>query len=494
MSDFPLATPRRETKINQAPNAYPSISSNSSSFTLIERINLFSAQLKNEDYEEATETYRTSSEAPYLIQIALDHLKERPEATVKCSLLFIEIVLPSTAQNSYGLATEMIRHGTPVFSAALIAYISIMEERKDSNDQIQEKLKENLSGLLTYREFTLEQAKVLIEQIPGFNPQNRANPKGHSQDTFTDQARTYNKRQDLIDHLESISPTLPSKSTQDIEIDYTQFSGVEELKNRPTEKIKRYETLTLTNDLGEVYDFLGKSPFIEGKQDFIENEITLCSKYNRLSPEEALTKVKASYSLYVDSYHVVKSSVLEEGFNIYLADELALDFSRSDGHTNIGSLDLNGKELMYKFSSTTLATFVDVRRELHFIKKCIALREIVPNVVEFSPSIILNRQANGNILIGYFMEIAPGKMLKNIPSITRAEKTAIERQFNQDTEAMLDSGYALYDFSDENVMLDGQILTFIDLSPAGFRAEALKEADTSRVQFRISEMLSRKVK
>ena len=90
------------------------------------------------------------------------------------------------------------------------------------------------------------------------------------------------------------------------------------------------------------------------------------------------------------------------------------------------------------------------------------------------------------------MALEPGDTLRKIKQLTPAEKQAIQSQFDSAVKTMFESGYALYDFSDDNVLWDGKKLTFIDLSPAGFKPEALRNADTYDVMYRMSRMLERK--
>lgn len=167
--------------------------------------------------------------------------------------------------------------------------------------------------------------------------------------------------------------------------------------------------------------------------------------------------------------------------------------SISDGHDNVGIVTIQGQELMCKFIATIYSPgFSDIDRVSDFVIKARLLKEAVPDVVEILPHVVLNRDQRGDIQMGYLMKVEKGEQLRKIQQLSMQEKNDIQTQFNNVVDAMLLSGYALYDFSDDNVLWDGKTLTFIDLSPAGFKSEALHNADTFSVKWSMSKFLDSK--
>ena len=161
----------------------------------------------------------------------------------------------------------------------------------------------------------------------------------------------------------------------------------------------------------------------------------------------------------------------------------------------MGVISCNNERVVCKFLTAIYPNFPGfdaVQRVAEFIQQAQRLRQAVPQVVEFIPRVILNRNEKGHVDAGYLMKVALGTELRKITKLLPEEKEAIQNQFDTCVKAMLKAGYAIYDFNDDNVLWDGKTLTFVDLSEAGFKPIALENADTSDVIWRMSQMLAQK--
>jgi hypothetical protein len=336
----------------------------------------------------------------------------------------------------------------PWFGALLQAYTRTVKEPK---------LSRCLACFLTYKAFTVDQAKMMIAKIPGFDPRKLSSPG--SPLTFIDLAKDFNTP-DMVEFLESLFPKQNDP----------EFNGIDELKNAGPRMSLAKGVLTKLDTPSKIHQFIGMhNPVVEGDQGFF--------------PQEAAEKTIALFE-------ALKATLAQEQIEVYGVESLSLD-PIADGRKNIGIITLDGQRVVYK-SMTTIYTsywFSSAQRVADFIANTRKLKQNVPNVVEILPKIVLNREES--IDVGYLMQLEPGKQLREIPQLSPEEKQSIQDQFNNAVETMLESGYALYDFNDDNVLWDGKKLTFIDLSPAGFDPETLHHADTADVILRMAAMLSR---
>jgi len=386
-----------------------------------------------------------------------------------------------------------------LFSCALDVYIKENQKSGCTSEQLQRLLCREMSGLLTYPGFTVAHSEVLITKLsPNFNPLEKINPELELSDTFLDKARRFCKPE-VISYLESLAPDIIPEIG--IEIDPFEFKDIYELLNKdfsshtPME-IKKDEFYKLKS-LSSISEFCNNFEFVP---NFFINQINeMRMQYREAAPEVILKVVKDSYQKSLNSLLAIKQLLNTGEIQIYCANNIQTDntFSgkgTSKRHSNVGTLSFMGREVVCKNYSTHdgYSPFITLQSLGNFIGKVRDLRRKVPNIVEIQPVIFLDN-INGVIKIEYFMDLAPGKTLRNIKDLSIQEKESIMMQFDESVRLMINAGYALYDFNDDNVLWDGKQLTFIDLSFAGFRDEALNDADTESVISTMKLMLEKKI-
>lgn len=445
--------------------------------------------------DEGNSTYRSHNyKLNFLRGETMRHFKEIPESVAECTSLLDSLAATDIKEEAYGLHIDWINADAALFQGILQAYIRALLYKGFSKEQLLVKLSSDLAGFLTYRGFNCEQARIFIANLPGFDPTKPSSPMYANSDTYLELAQKYNKNQDLVSYLESLSPA-PSS----IKTDYREFCGVAELKGKAHEmsmRINKGEFVQLDTPL-KIYEFIGKNPVIEGDEKFFKNEVYLLVEQSHYSPQQALEIVRNTQQKTYSAFAAVKSLLEHQDIEVYGAESLSLDGSNSDGHKNVGIVTLNGMQVFCKFTANiskfAINGFSIIKDECDFVRNARMLRTRVPNVVEILPNVILSKSENGeDIKVGHFMKIVPGNQLRKISQLSSEEAQAIQTQFDSAVNAMFESGYALYDFSDDNVIWDGKTLTFIDLSAAGFTSRALENANTYAEMDRMSFMLMSK--
>lgn len=407
-------------------------------------------------------------------------------------ILLMDIFSEKDVDRGY-LATEWMKDDN-VFSLALAAYI--MEHSKRGMDEaaIQHILRRELEGLLTYKGFTRAQVKALTSKIHHFNPHVLIHPEAPFSDTFLSRAKRI-CQDEVISYLESC---VAEKSIilQEVEqeIDPGEFQEIINLLNTTsddTTPIEQEGFLGLKT-LFHIFMFFNNNPYSQfSRERFISEVKSIRDMYPQSTPKAILQQVRNSYQSLYNDILAIKLLLEADDIKIYAAHDQSVDSTLSS-HPNVGTLIFKEREIVCKYTSQLfLAAGVSIRELASladFIRKARALKAAVPGVVDVLPSIFLNKTKDG-IKIGYFMERASGKTLSAIKTLTSEEIVSIERQFDESVNMMLEAGYALYDFHEKNVLWDGEKLTLIDLSPAGFKPEALEHADTLDVIYRMRAML-----
>lgn len=157
-----------------------------------------------------------------------------------------------------------------VFQEGLKAYIRMLLKL---NLDIQENLSNKFSAFLSYRDFTFDQAKLFLIELPGLDLRKRIDSKSPIEQA----ARFCN--QEVITYLESLLPAHPIQEFNLGAIDYSQFSGLPELKGRiTTSKSGAIQRLTT---LEELYHFIEENPTVEGDQSFFQNQIEFQVKLHK---------------------------------------------------------------------------------------------------------------------------------------------------------------------------------------------------------------------
>lgn len=415
----------------------------------------FSTLLSDSNYLEAVKVAEYCLKVdPYNIalkilrQDVIDHFEKNPLVSEEYFPLLDVLVEPDTKEKAYGLNVDWINVNVSWFQAILKRYINALEKRGLTLLECSQKLSWELKGFRTYPKFSPEQAQILMDVTPE-------------------------------------AANLPP------DLDYSEFCGIAELKENKSTLPFTSGTLLLDTP-SKIYQFIGKNPVLEGDELFFKNEVKFwMDKHFPL--EEALQGIRTSYQKAILAFEAVKS--LLDNIKVYATNDLQLDTSISEGHENIGLIQFNGRQVVCKFVSSIPKNgtngFEIIQNLFDFVRKSIQLHEAVPNVVKILPYTILNKTEN--VDVGYLMEIEPGDQLRKISKLSLNEKQIIQNQFNKAVGDMFNFGYALYDFEEDNVLWDGKKLTFIDLSPAGFKPEALKNADIMHVIDRMSKMLAKKV-
>lgn len=461
--------------------------------------------LSEQKYEKAAETvskyleeednsFTVNFQAESFRHTIVSHLNKSPDLIEACAPLLEVLVALDVQKDAYGLHTDWIPAELPCFQAVVKLYRGALSTQGLSTERIAWKFAENLGGLLTYRHFRCEQAKILIDELPGFDPRKPLDPSYYW--TFLGQAKTYGTSE-MISYLESLSPAPLRVEVDFSQVDYSEFCGVEALKgmNEPRFSVAQGEFAALET-VQKIYAFIGeRNPIIEGDLDFFKGQVIAWVEQYENTLEGALNNTRITLQRTLQVIESLDLLLKNQTIEVVATENMILDTAISGGRSNIGTLLFNNTNVVCKFESTIFSStsaFETIHRISDFVLKSRALQDKVPNVVEIFPHVVLNKLSNGKIEVGYLMELAPGKQLREISILSVKEKQDIEEQFNKAVQDMLTHNYALYDFNDDNVLWDGKKLTFIDLSSAGFTPEALERADTWDVIYRMSQMLEDK--
>lgn len=460
--------------------------------------------LTNRNYDEAAKTSETllklqtflslDYRISHLIAILIAHVKNTPNTTTHELTRIVEVIV-AYDKNGNGLNVGWMEADPFIFKAALQSYITTLKNQKFTSEQLEQELKGQLTGLVSYNSFPVTLAQVFINELQNFDPRIPHHPGAQ---TCLESAQLIGRNQEVIMYLETLSPDLSSIPEAIVwENDTNEFSGIAELQGEFHETgiaPKQGEILLLATTR-KIYEFIGKNSVAEGDTAFFKYELQCKQKYCSL--KEAKEYIQKFYQKNIEEYETVKSLLKQGDFEISCTNELSLDSTISDGHKNVGVIQLNNEPAVCKFMATISVDFKEscfgiIQRVSAFVLRCRELRKNVPNVVEILPHIILNRTRSGDIQVGYLMKKESGEQLRKISWLSIEEKLNIQAQFESSVESMLESGYALYDFNDDNVLWDQKKLTFIDVSEAGFKEEALQHADTPSVIWRMSKMLESK--
>lgn len=420
------------------------------------------------------------------------------------SKLFHYFILHDIDHNNYFHQEWTIDDET--FAYALDVYIAERKKRGCAPEELQNILLKDLAVLLTYECFTRIQAQALIEKLPlKFNP-HKSDGSLFSRSLF-ERAKQFSNNE-VVAYLEMNFPA-PPVLQQEIFVDPLQFQGIVNLLSEDSPitkdtlsqdtflKMRKMRTLT------EIHSVCNIDASQYNPEFFIKELEKYKKEYPSTSPEQILGYIRNVYYQHcLTSYQIMKSHLVSGDIEVYWSRDILIDNNISGrgscGHSDVGKLSFQGQSIVCKYQTTIdimskYNSLVQTLEELaDFIGKVRQLKKTVPNVVEVLPCIFLNAIAGKEIKIGYFMELAPGRTLREITALSNDEKESIQAQFNESVELMLKSGYALYDLNDDNILWDGQNLTFIDLSMAGFSPKALQYADTCDVIYRLSMMLEKK--
>jgi hypothetical protein len=469
----------------------------------------FSSLLLNQNYHEAAkviektleEANDTDTKNDYIQTFratVIDHFQKTSELPNECELLLEGLIEPDTEENAYGLHVDWMGASKPLFVAVLKSYITILGQKGLSKDEINIKLTGDFSGFLTYRSMRLGLAQAFVAEIPGFDPTKPHNPKYPCSQSCIEAAKPFASH-DIMEYLNSLSPAIPQIENLSDLIDPSEFCGIAELQEEmsssnfdPEEgQFFRFDTMQ------QIYRKLGRNPFMEGDKEFFRRELQQLVEIYQLTSQTALETLRQTYQRTLAEYESVKSFLQNRDINICYCKHLSLDTSMSHGHRNVGVISFESESVVCKFTKTiyhqiSFSGLSVICAIADFVLKTRKLQGSVPSVVEVLPYVILNQNPKGDFDVGYLMKKVNGKQLREITHLSIEEKDSIQSQFDEAVVKMLEAGYVLYDFSDDNVLWDGEKLTFIDLSPIGFKEESLKNADTMDVIYRMTEMVNKK--
>jgi hypothetical protein len=458
----------------------------------------FQTCLASKQYVEAAKLAEKLSSDQFAIKFLRDltiaHFNNLPKATGEEQLLIDVLTLLDTEERAYGFNTDWIELDLPWFEVFFNSFLKNLSTKCDSHGIFQKRLFTSLAELLTWRNFSTAQACLFLKELPEFDPRQRCDPSSPFSNTPLQLVKQFDGQPDLIRHFESMSPERPKTEVDDDSIDTSAIAGVAELRGRSADPISKptVGTFLKLDTLLKIYQCVGRNPAIEGEQSPFKFEIKRLAEKNNLTLSAAFEEVyNKCYQVEIQAYESVKTLIEQRQIEFYSTQDLSLG-SISEEHHDVGLIAFKGQQMVYKQSSTLYkGSFVSLAATCDFVVKARKLRELVPNVVQFYPQLIINETEQA-LQLGYLMEVAPGKELRAFTHLSKNEKEAIQSQFDQSVRQMLTAGYVLYDFHEGNVMWDGKKLTFIDLSPSGFTAEAHKHADTEDVIYRLSQMLANK--
>lgn len=451
-----------------------------------ENLKQFRTLLSDQKYGEAA-VFASSMKGDFLFKEFIFDLIKHGNSSESAADLRVVIDVFTAEERS--LDTEWLRAVPSLFQFVVQSYISNLP-----SEEIQINVKEVLAGFLNYPQFTLEQAEIIIREILDFDPNHPSNPNFPSSPTFLSYAEI-GSNQNIISYFESFPAVKPA--LLDESVDIAQFCGVEELKGTTFDLVPSEGEFMRLDSLQTLYRLIGKNLFLEGDQEFFKREVELRRERFSLSQLNAFKSLREAYWKIVTEYESVKVSLAKHHMEVFCTKNLSIDTTISGGRENVGTLSFNNEPAVYKRLSTIssefpCSNFSDIYIVIDFINRARSLRAAVSNIIEIFPYLILNQKDNGDIDIGYLMKVEPGEQLRKISKLSAEEKVEIQQQFDRAVDLMLQCGYALYDFSDDNVLWDGKKLTFIDLSAAGFKPLALQCADTGSVKWRMSAILGRK--
>lgn len=380
----------------------------------------------------------SSGQRRYYIKALTEHLDTYPQDLSRCSDIVHNLV------QTEELNDEWVTGNLALFKEVVLATKGLLEKIGRSETDILNRLKEELSILMSFQKFKKGHFDILLEQIPGFDPS--------TSKEFIYTARSY-RRADLF-----VLPPL-----EKLEIDYTEFKHAG-LKAQPIFGHKPGSITEITS-IEAIYGVIGPIPSLEGDLAFFRMNVEACL----YGPKEGLNLVRGAYQKELNDIQRTRELLQKGNIKIHYLDNFS--------SIKVQVLQFMGRSVVCKIESSCVNGFRSILDTVDFIEKCIALNLAVPNVVKLLPDALLIK-GDEEVEIGYLMEIANGKPLSAIKKLPPDEKWEIQRQFNLAVPKMLESGYALYHFHNQNVIWNGKTLTFIDLSRYGFDEKNIKAANT----------------
>jgi hypothetical protein len=133
----------------------------------------FRLHLSTKNYQEAAKVVEQLEKDTWIkrdLRVEmLCHLK-KTLVLEACMPVLLPLVAFDTEETAYGLHEDWLQADAASFQALLSAYKMVLEEKGRTSEQLLQILTKDLAGFLTYKQFTLEQAKILITELPGFDP------------------------------------------------------------------------------------------------------------------------------------------------------------------------------------------------------------------------------------------------------------------------------------------------------------------------------------